>query len=235
MGLNAQIARGFGRVVRPLSQHRCQTATPDDDATDVHGSARTRCVPRVRTCGRGRGSPSAGAWRTTDSRERDEGAVCAPSVTSRDQNGPMTVSGVLIAESLLKSSPFEGVTLQVRKVSRADVGDVSAGQPLTWTFIEFGAEDRVLPDLVEALSRSLDPAAGWCRSGVRVPPGARQVDPCDGFEGGGSYVSDWRRPSRKHRSARKTGERSSSPSTIVASAGFRSVKRQSGAKASDVF
>ena len=167
--------------------------------------------------------------------ERDEGAVRAPFVTSRDQSGPVTVSGVLIAESLSTSSPFEGVTLQVHEVGRADVGDVSAGQPLTWTFIEFGAEHRILPDLVEALGRSLDPAAGWCRSGVRVPPGARQVDPCDGFEGGGSYVSDWRRPSRKHRSARKTGERSSSPSTIVASAGFRSVKRQSGAKASDVF
>ncbi len=73
----------------------------------------------------------------------------------------MTVSGVLIAESILKSSPLEGVTLHVRRISRADVGDVSAGQPLTWTLIEFGAEDRVLPDLLEALSRSLDPAVGW--------------------------------------------------------------------------
>ena len=73
----------------------------------------------------------------------------------------MSVSGILIAESLLKTSPLEGVTLQVRKVSRGDVGDVSAGQPLTWTFIEFNVDDRVLPDLVEALSRSLDPAGGW--------------------------------------------------------------------------
>jgi hypothetical protein len=73
----------------------------------------------------------------------------------------MSVSGILIAESLLKSGPLEGVTLQVRKVSRGDVGDVSAGQPLTWTFIEFTVEDQVLADLVAALSRSLDPAGGW--------------------------------------------------------------------------
>jgi hypothetical protein len=73
----------------------------------------------------------------------------------------MSVSGVLIAESLSRSSPLEGVTLQVRKVSRGDVGDVSAGQPLTWTFIEFTVEDQVLAELVEALSRSLDPSGGW--------------------------------------------------------------------------
>lgn len=73
----------------------------------------------------------------------------------------MSVSGVLIAESLLKSSPLEGVTLHVRKVSRGDVGDVSAGQPLTWTFIEFGVDDQDLADLEEGLSRSLDPVGGW--------------------------------------------------------------------------
>jgi hypothetical protein len=73
----------------------------------------------------------------------------------------MSIFGILIAESLLKNSPFEGVTLQVRRVSRGDVGDVSAGQPLTWTFIEFSVEDQDLTDLVEALSRSLDPGGGW--------------------------------------------------------------------------
>src|SRR5450631_2633504 len=73
----------------------------------------------------------------------------------------MSVSGILIAESLLKNSPLEGVTLQVRKVSRGDVGDVRAGQPLTWTFIEFNVEDQVLTELVEALSSSLDPVGGW--------------------------------------------------------------------------
>jgi hypothetical protein len=61
----------------------------------------------------------------------------------------------------LKNNQFEGVTLQVGKISRADVGDVSAGQPLTWTFIEFNVEDQFLTDLVEAISRSLDPTGGW--------------------------------------------------------------------------
>jgi hypothetical protein len=73
----------------------------------------------------------------------------------------MSVSGILIAESLSKSSPLEGVTFQVHKVRRGDVGDVSAGQPLTWTFIEFTVEDQVVADLVEALDRSLDPKGGW--------------------------------------------------------------------------
>ena len=73
----------------------------------------------------------------------------------------MSVSGILIAESLLKNVPLEGVTLHVRKVSRGDVGDVSVGQPLTWTFVEFNVEDQVLTDLVEALSRSINPAGGW--------------------------------------------------------------------------
>jgi hypothetical protein len=73
----------------------------------------------------------------------------------------MTVSGILIAESLLKDHPLEGVILKVGKISRGDVGDVAAGQPLTWTFIEFAVEDRDVPDLVGALSRSLDPEGGW--------------------------------------------------------------------------
>ncbi len=73
----------------------------------------------------------------------------------------MSVSGILIAESISKGSPLEGVTLQVHKVSRGDVGEVKAGQPLTWTFIEFTVEDQVVADLVEALSRSLDPKGGW--------------------------------------------------------------------------
>ena len=68
---------------------------------------------------------------------------------------------MLIAESLLKSTPLEGVTLQVCKVSRGDLGDMSVGQPLTWTFIEFTVDDLQLVELVEALSQSLDPTGGW--------------------------------------------------------------------------
>ncbi len=73
----------------------------------------------------------------------------------------MSASGILIAESLSKDAPVEGVEFQVRKISRSDAGDVSAGQPLTWTFIEFEADDHAVADLSEALSRSIDPSGGW--------------------------------------------------------------------------
>jgi len=73
----------------------------------------------------------------------------------------MSASGALIAESISKNSPLEGVAIEVRKISRRDVGDVSAGQPLTWTFIEFEVDDQVVADLSEALSRSIDPSGGW--------------------------------------------------------------------------
>jgi hypothetical protein len=73
----------------------------------------------------------------------------------------MTVSGILIAESLLRNCPLEGVTLEVRKISRSGAGDPSAGQPLMWTFIEFEVDERTVSVLATALSRSLDPVGGW--------------------------------------------------------------------------
>jgi hypothetical protein len=73
----------------------------------------------------------------------------------------MSASGVLIAESISKGIPLDGVELQVRRVSRSDVGDVTVGQPLTWTFIDFEIDDRGLTDFSEALSRSIDPSGGW--------------------------------------------------------------------------
>jgi len=41
------------------------------------------------------------------------------------------------------------------------VGDVDAGQPLTWTFLDFEAPDEDAPRLAAALSDSLDPILGW--------------------------------------------------------------------------
>jgi hypothetical protein len=84
-----------------------------------------------------------------------------PLVTPSDQNPDMSANGVLIAESISKDNPFDGVELQVRKISRSDVGEVNAGQPLTWTFIEFEVDDQVVTDLSEALSRSIEPSGGW--------------------------------------------------------------------------
>ena len=73
----------------------------------------------------------------------------------------MSASGTLIAESLSKEIPLEGVAIQVQKISRADLGDESAEQPLTWTLIEFVVEDKAIADLAKALSRSLGASAGW--------------------------------------------------------------------------
>ena len=73
----------------------------------------------------------------------------------------MSAFGALIAESVSKDNPLEGFDLRVRKISRGDVGDVSAGQPLTWTFIEFEVDEQVVSELAEALSRSIDASGGW--------------------------------------------------------------------------
>ena len=51
--------------------------------------------------------------------------------------------------------------LTVTKISRADVGDVDAGQPRTWTFVHFEAPDACTDALAELLSRVLDDAGGW--------------------------------------------------------------------------
>ena len=69
--------------------------------------------------------------------------------------------GTLIAESLRIGAVLDDLDLTVRKIWRADVGDVSAGQPLTWTFIEFEASDEHAATLADALSTALDPNGGW--------------------------------------------------------------------------
>ena len=73
----------------------------------------------------------------------------------------MPIAGALIAESLRIGSVIEGVPLTITRISRADVGDVDAGQPLTWTFVEFEADDQYVDALAELLSRVLDPVCGW--------------------------------------------------------------------------
>jgi hypothetical protein len=73
----------------------------------------------------------------------------------------VVLPGGLIGESLRRGSALEGITLSVRKVARADVGNIESGQPLTWTFIEFEAADTDAERLAEALQRVLEPAGGW--------------------------------------------------------------------------
>jgi len=73
----------------------------------------------------------------------------------------MTVSGALIAESLKVGVVLEAVPLTVRRIKREDAGDVSVGQPLTWTFVDFEAPLEAAETLADALSAALDPSLGW--------------------------------------------------------------------------
>ena len=62
----------------------------------------------------------------------------------------MTLEGALIAESLRIGARIDGVPLTVTTISRAELGDVDAGQPRVWTFIEFEAEDNDAERLIDA-------------------------------------------------------------------------------------
>jgi hypothetical protein len=73
----------------------------------------------------------------------------------------MAAFGVLIAESISKGHPLDGLNLHLRKISRADAGDVNAGQPLTWSFIEFEVDDDHVADVAHALSGSMEASGGW--------------------------------------------------------------------------
>ena len=73
----------------------------------------------------------------------------------------MPLAGGLIAESLRVGAVLDDLDLTVRKISRADAGDVDAGQPLTWTLLDFEAPEENAPRLAEALSSTLDPTLGW--------------------------------------------------------------------------
>ncbi|MGQ0805715.1 MAG: hypothetical protein ACT4PI_17870 [Actinomycetota bacterium] len=73
----------------------------------------------------------------------------------------MALSGGLIAESLKVGAVLEAVPLTVRRIYRADAGDVSVGQPLTWTFVDFEAPVESAEALAVALSETLDEALGW--------------------------------------------------------------------------
>jgi hypothetical protein len=70
-------------------------------------------------------------------------------------------SGNLLGESVRVGACLEGVALKVSKVYRVDAGDEAAGQPRTWTFIEFEVPDHEAERLAKGLSEVLDPAHGW--------------------------------------------------------------------------
>jgi hypothetical protein len=71
-------------------------------------------------------------------------------------------TGNLLAESLRKEHTLAAVPFTVRRVFRADDGDLSAGQPLTWTFLEFEVPDDRVDAFAAALSNALEPGPWYC-------------------------------------------------------------------------
>lgn len=71
------------------------------------------------------------------------------------------IEGTLIAESIPIGAELSGVGLVMRKIYRAAAGDMSAGQPELWTFIEFEADEQEAEVLAGALARALDQQHGW--------------------------------------------------------------------------
>lgn len=74
----------------------------------------------------------------------------------------MSFTGTLLAESLRKRRALDAVPLTVRRIFRADDGDPSAGQPVTWTFLEFEVPDDEADALASALADSLEPGPWYC-------------------------------------------------------------------------
>jgi hypothetical protein len=94
-------------------------------------------------------------------RAYDERSVVARSGVGSGWEGFLSLSGCLIAESLRVGGTVDGIRLRVTKVSRADVGDVGAGQPRTWTFIEFELADDDAEQFAHGLAGALQPLGGW--------------------------------------------------------------------------
>ena len=74
----------------------------------------------------------------------------------------MSFTGNLLAESLRKGPILEAVPLRVRRIWRIDAGDPSAGQPVTWTFIDFEVTAANAEVFAEALSVVLEPGPWYC-------------------------------------------------------------------------
>jgi hypothetical protein len=73
----------------------------------------------------------------------------------------MVMVGTVIAESLRAGAVIEGISLVTTRLARADAGNVEAGQPLTWTFIEFEVADGDAELLAHALEGALQRHGGW--------------------------------------------------------------------------
>jgi hypothetical protein len=69
--------------------------------------------------------------------------------------------GTLIAESLRLDAPLRGLRFEVTEIRRQSFDGLPAGQPDTWTFVEFQVDDDLAPHLAMTLADVLDDAGGW--------------------------------------------------------------------------
>lgn len=70
--------------------------------------------------------------------------------------------GVLLAESLRVGASLDELELTVTKLSREDAGDLSAGQPRTWTFVHFSVAETRAEALASLLVEALDEGGWYC-------------------------------------------------------------------------
>ena len=70
--------------------------------------------------------------------------------------------GVLLAESLRVGASLNELNLTVTKLSREDIGDLSAGQPRTWTLIHFSVPATRAQALATWLVEALDEGGWYC-------------------------------------------------------------------------
>jgi ribosomal protein S18 acetylase RimI-like enzyme len=81
---------------------------------------------------------------------------------ARHEEGSLAYTGTLLAESLRPDADLSGVALDVRRIRRANAGDAAAGQPLTWTFIEFLVPEASAGRLADLLGAALAPGPWYC-------------------------------------------------------------------------
>ena len=74
----------------------------------------------------------------------------------------MPFTGVLLAESLRPGAVLDGVPFLVQRVRRRDAGDPAAGQPRTWTFIEFVVADASAEVFADRAAAALAPGPWYC-------------------------------------------------------------------------
>jgi hypothetical protein len=81
---------------------------------------------------------------------------------ARREEASLSYTGTLLAESLRPDADLSGVALDVRRIRRANAGDAAAGQPVTWTFIEFQVPEASGARLAELLAAALAPGPWYC-------------------------------------------------------------------------